>query len=73
MVVLIGSRATEKCRYLVSMQHNSSVHLGLPAGLCLTHRESDYSLRQVLCHMPGHILCVTKSLSKVITKGELQI
>jgi len=73
MVVLIGSRATEKFRYLISMQHNSSVHLGRPAGLCLTHREPDCSLRQVLCRMPGHVVCVTKGLSKVITKGELQI
>lgn len=73
MVVLIGSRATEKFRYLISVQHKSSVHLGLATGLCLTHRESDCTLRQMLCHMGGHILCVTKGLTKVITKGELQI
>lgn len=30
-------------------------------------------LRQVLCHVPGYILCVTKGLRKVITNGKLQI
>lgn len=69
--ILFESKTTEKFRSQISVQRNSSVHLGLPARFVC--RESDFSLRQGLCHMPGHMLCVTKGLNKLIIKEELQI